>query len=84
MGSVVFDSNQTGGRAVSIILNGNDYIGDIEHLATTGPPTFPVNTIWYLNLGDYVQLEVWQSSGASLNVIATSSYSPDFGMILVL
>lgn len=33
-----------------------------------------------LNTGDYVEVRVWQSSHASLNVLATSQYTPEFSI----
>jgi hypothetical protein len=39
-----------------------------------------VSTLYYLNVGDYVELCCWHNVGSAVNVEAHGNYSPEFGM----
>jgi len=72
---------------LDILLNGSVEIARHQLIAsnTTGTSqTITAGT--YLNVGDYVELRVYQNTGASLNVSASSpglGYASDFEMALV-
>lgn len=78
----------TGGRrGVNIKLNGIafNYIASQESSPqpdNVGYAVQNVTTLYNLNVGDYVEVEVYQSSGASLNIQA-SNYTPLFMMAKV-
>lgn len=69
-------------RQVSITLNGT---GNFIQVQRGNPGTaiseLVVSTVYDLAVSDYVELVVGQDSGAALNVNASPSYSPEFGMI---
>ena len=59
----------TGVRDVFIQVNGGTHHGEIEVPPSSGDYTqLSIATILYLNVGDYVTLGCYQSSGASINV----------------
>lgn len=76
--SVQFTGNTTGGRTVSIVLNGAQTLAtsDLPSVGT-GPARLNVATLYYLDVDDYVESRVYQSSGGALNVQSTSD-SPNF------
>jgi len=43
-----------------------------------GPHTCTIATVYQLAAGDYVELMGLQASGGSLNMLASSAYSPEF------
>lgn len=78
-GCIEFASNATGKRGIAVRLNGStiiaqhesDNIGASDH-------ALAISTVYQLAAGDYVELMGKQSSGGSLNMLATSAYSPEF------
>lgn len=78
-GQIEFASNSTGRRGIQIRLNGTTVIAR-EEAANLGanPHTCTVSTVYQLAAGDYVELMGLQASGGSLNMLATSAYSPEF------
>lgn len=77
----------TGGRrVVSIKQNGATYIGRSEigsAADATAEPGQIVSAIYDLALTDYVELEVFQNRGGSLNVRSVGNTSPEFMMFRV-
>lgn len=76
-GEVVFAADPNGSRQV--LLRRNDSIGTIGESVNraSGTPdrtALPVTTIFRLDAGDYVELDALQSSGGSLDVIASGTY----------
>jgi hypothetical protein len=71
--SVSFGQNGTGNRSARIIVNGttisNNPGNSIEGQASTGSFSWVGAGAChvYLNVGDYVELQAWQSSGAALS-----------------
>jgi hypothetical protein len=67
-----------------LYLNGSTYIDVHSHHPETGGYTvnnhISTSTEWYFNNGDYVQVEMSQRNvaGTSRDVIASTSYSPQF------
>jgi len=84
-GQVRFAANATGVRAAYIRLNGVTYI------AVSGRPSasavnindIVVTTLYDLAINDYVEILVYQNSGATLDVVADGNYSPEFMMVRV-
>lgn len=84
-GNVEYASNATGFRTTSVRLNaGASIIAATQAAAVSGSETI-MNTscLQYLAAGDYVRLYVYQSSGGALNIQASGSYSPEFGMVRI-
>jgi len=84
-GAVEFAANATGVRLLRIRLNGATIIANIVQNAAGGGNTTPITiaTLYQLAVGDFVELQAFQTSGGNLNVLATGNYSPEFAMQLV-
>jgi hypothetical protein len=68
---VQFVSNSTGQRAVQIIKNGNsnNRFANTMYQAVSGDDTrISTSTCLSLVVNDYLQIQVWQTSGANLHV----------------
>lgn len=77
--NVGFSANATGVRYASIKKNGT------TNLVTTSFPGFVGDTNWLnpqtvvdLAVGDYIEVEVYQNSGAPLDVVQSDNRSPEF------
>jgi hypothetical protein len=88
-GEVGFVANATGLRAVGICLNaagapvfGTNYIiyDDEASIGGANDTHVSVSTVYKLALNDYVELGVFQSSGAPLNITKTANHSPELSM----
>ncbi len=79
-GCIEFAANATGLRGIQIRLNGSTIIAIHEAPSIGAGSDHPVAvaTTYQLAAGDYVELMGKQSSGGSLNMLATSAYSPEF------
>lgn len=77
-GNVEFVANATGRRGLQIRLNGSTIIARTEVGAQTTDFPVSIDTVYQLAAGDYVELMALQASGGSLNMLATSAYSPEF------
>lgn len=76
---VNFASNSTGLRTARIRLNGATVLAVHDSPAnSTGSASLTVATIYELALNDYLTVEVFQNSGASLDVVAGGNFSPEF------
>jgi hypothetical protein len=72
-------------RAVHIRLNGATFIA-VNYDPPVGggfSTNVSVSTQYRLAAGDYVEVDVYQDSGGSLNVQAAGNYSPEFGLVKV-
>jgi hypothetical protein len=82
--NVLFASNATGEREVSIEVNGSKFVAVAAQDGTTVADQFlTASTAYLLNQGDEVRMKVLQTSGGNLDVIASSSgpeTSPEFSM----
>lgn len=79
-GNVAFAGNATGIRQIGIVLNGSTTIAALRIPAISADSMLAISTIYPLSVNDYVQITAYQSSGGSLNVLASPNYSPDFYM----
>lgn len=69
----VFATNATGARQVGLRLNGTTVIGGASVPGMAGSPIVLSGTAVYpLNIGDYLELLVFQSSGGDLDVTVTA------------
>lgn len=83
-GSVEWANGTTGIREISCRIGGSTYIAD----ATDTPASVNVyrqtiTTLYSLAVNDYVELVVQQNSGAGLNVVSSSAWTPEFMMVRV-
>lgn len=80
-GHVLFAVNGKGVRDARLVLNGTTPLAiqfsvpqaSLDHAVS-------VSTIYQLAVGDYVQLQVYQTSGGALNIKSGGSYSPELVM----
>lgn len=76
-GKASFVSNTTGRRAASWFVNGTEMNGGRNEVAplTGGIPTYILlpSRNYYFNAGDYLELQVFQSSGGALNTSNATS-----------
>lgn len=84
-GAASFANNVTGNRGLRIRINAATTVAQDMRLAAGGTDTtdIPITEQFNLALNDAVRLEAWQTSGAALNVVATSVWSPSLRMIRV-
>lgn len=74
------DDPAVGYRAVAIKLNGTTYIAKVDKELCNINPCFSITTLYELAVNDYVELFVYQTSGAALDVNAQAQWSPHFAM----
>jgi hypothetical protein len=80
-GCVEWDPNTTGGRQLTVRLNGTTAVVAQEGGAAGSlNPQQSVTTVYALAVNDFVELLVRQTSGGALNVIASGNYSPEFSI----
>jgi hypothetical protein len=78
-GQVRFATNATGIRAIRLLLNNTTSIGQRNSTATsTDPCHIGIACDYKLAAGDYVEVQVYQSSGGILAVDSSSAESPEF------
>lgn len=82
VGNARWAANATGQRFLDIKLNGTTFIGIQSLDTTTGgfPAVTVTTTIYFLSVGDYVELHAFQNSGGNLDVVNFGNYSPEFMM----
>lgn len=78
-GHVLWDANATGVREIDIRLNGTTFIARERDAANTNH-TQSVSAVYDLSATDYVELMVYQTSTASLDVVLFGNASPEFRM----
>ena len=83
-GCVEFESNITGWRFLEILLNGSIKTARELRTPLSGSTiVFTISTVYDLAVNDYVELQVYQSSGGALNVNVAGNHSPEFSMVRV-
>lgn len=77
-GGCAFGTNSTGNRSVAIYVNGAYAAGGNNQSVSFAGNSWAatVSTDLPLNVGDYVELACWQTSGAALSTTVTSSFGP--------
>lgn len=81
--NVAFAGNVTNQRACRIWLNGTTRIGgeQMVNAAINGQPhRFQTVTLYELAVGDFVEVQLWQNSGGSLNSENTANATCEFWM----
>jgi hypothetical protein len=81
-GQVYWETSTSQTRGIRIVLNGSDIIADefAQPAGTVGNALHSVTTIDDLSSGDYVTLEVLQTTSGDLDVQAENYFSPYFMM----
>lgn len=80
--NIEFDANATGHRMIRLRLNATTNIARTETPAVATAATTTniiVSTIYNLAVSDFIEVQVFQTSGGNLN-INTTTYSPDLMM----
>lgn len=79
-GVIEWLANGTGERFGRLLLNGTTIIAHAGSIRPTGTfnTRIVIATVYDLAVGDYVELQGWQDSGAGLNVNSAANYSPEF------
>jgi len=81
-GHIQWQSNATGTRTLYIRLNGTTYISILFFAnLTANSQSMTVSAVHYLAAGDYVELVVYQDSGANRDVLSGANYTPEFAMV---
>lgn len=79
--NVAFAFNNTGQRIIVMQLNGSTAIAEIVQQAPSANPHFiSLTTQYQLSINDYVEVQVYQTSGTSLNIEVYNNCSPEFMM----
>lgn len=77
-------ANATGRRQYALKLNGVTYIALKEFVpSSAAEQNQMISTVYDLAVNDYVEIEIFQTSGSSLNLGAGSAYGPEFMMVRV-
>jgi hypothetical protein len=80
-GHIGWAASATGIRSLSLLLNNTTFFG--RHV-TPGVATYQVylsvSSIYHLAAADYVEIQVVQTSGGDLNIVAEASATPEFAM----
>ena len=79
-GHVRWPANTTGNRTLEIVRNGSSIIARVNQDGMTTSLSMAISTQYALVVNDYVELRVTQTSGAALDILASSAFSPEFGM----
>lgn len=83
-GQVQWDGNATGQRVLAIRVNGtssNLPARTFVPASQVASTVQQISAVWQLSPGDYVELEVTQNSGGSLNLLNNGPYGIEFGMV---
>ena len=79
-GGVRFAANGTGGRAVQIGVNGTAYGSSFGPPIAGDATDVQATTVVQVAVGDYVEVFVYQTSGAALDVVRAGAWSPEFAL----
>ncbi len=84
-GHVSFAANATGFRYVTIRLNGTTYVAMQKAGALSGTEVVLSisRAVLQMVVNDYVELVVYQDSGAALNATVNANWSPEFTAVRV-
>lgn len=77
--NVEWEASAAGTRTLSLLYNGVDLIASVRASpAGAGVTRQALVTEWPLNVDDYVEARVVQTSGGALNIVKAQKYSPEF------
>lgn len=81
IGNIFWTSFVGGRRTFNFRLNGATIIANEEMPIAPGGISYgALSTIYDLALNDYIELAVFQSSGAGLSILVSANFSPEFMM----
>jgi hypothetical protein len=85
IGQVSFASNAAGNRTVQIVKNSGLTLQSrvVQPACASANTSLETRALVEMAAGDYVQLQVIQSSGGALNAVAAASYAPVFSAVKV-
>lgn len=74
-GQAMFAPNGNGARQVMLAVNGTLVLPSMTGVGTSGLINLSIQCDYevYLNAGDYVEVQAWQSSGGSLSLVTGGS-----------
>lgn len=78
-----WDSNSTGIRGINILLNGSLSLSQVQADAASASTMQHVSTVYNLDVDDYVEVSVFQTSGGNLDVDKIGGFAPEFSMQLL-
>jgi hypothetical protein len=82
--NIEFAANSVGNRLGLLLVNGTNLIGCVNNEPEGSTITrLNCSVLYQLTAGDYVEVQVRQSSGGVLAVVSESEISPEFGMSLI-
>jgi hypothetical protein len=70
-----FTGQVSGSRGVRVSVNGTP-VASQDYDSDTNTPSCSVETVYYLNVDDYVEMEVFQNVGVPQNIVYTAGWSP--------
>ena len=84
-GHAEISTNANGIRTLVIRLNGVTYIAADGRNACQGQfaTSIGIATKWWMEVGDYVELGIYQNSGVDLIAVSAEAYSPEFTIVRV-
>lgn len=84
-GHISFAANATGARGIRVRLNGATVIAQDKrgNAGASETTDLSIPTKWKCAVGDVLQLQCYQTSGAALNLLSTGDYSAEFAVCLV-
>ena len=83
--SAVWADNSTGLRQLRILLNGTTQLATVRSLVNSNNLNGynSVTTIYNLATNDYIEAQVHQNSGVTIDLLTISNSSPEFSMQLI-
>jgi len=79
---VLWHANATGRRHITFWLNGTVYIAEVSEMGLIAEVLLQsLTTTYKLSVGDYLELRVFQDTGANLSIGMYHNVSPEFSMV---
>lgn len=83
-GGISFAGAAAGYRYTSIMVNGGtDIVFSRNGNTDANDQHVFISTVYQFNAGDYIQMRAYQDSGAALNAMAYTNYSPELSAALL-
>lgn len=79
-GSVQWDTNSSGARGLRLLVNGTTQLGAMFFNVGTGNPAMNISEAMQLAASDYVELQVYQTSGSNRSLINSADNSLGFSV----
>lgn len=81
--NIMWSASALGFRELIVLLNGVTPLIDITQIPTTVAFPQVFSTIYELVVGDYIEIQVLQTSGTNRNIVAASPRDPCLAMTLI-